>query len=485
MKDYMDEIKKQAEQGFILDKIGENYREYFHVKNPTQRRTVADADPTQTFKPEMHGDDGFVQGTSDVYSTAHATATYSYDTTYILAIGQNLSGGSYRVYRAFLKFNTSTIPLGATITAASLKLYGDADNSATDFYVRLQKWTGDTPIDLGDYNQFDGQNYDDGAFNTANFQIGQFNTITISDFNLITKAGYTKICVRSSRDITETPPTGDEYIQAYAYEEGLNYCPQLVVTWTEAVSAPTCRTDAATNVMEDEATLNGTVINDGGEACSVRFQYGTTVAYGTNTPWQTGKRTGDSVSQLITGLAETTTYHFRVQVKNSAGTCNGSDQTFTTLTRPTPFIKRVMRDVFGEGADINAGNPLDVQDTGVNTNPRRYETDNAFRSQVLTLTDGNPHILWSLNTTPARTEDESTFIYVITVFSRFGNTVGEVGLEQPVGTELYPRVAVNPEETAVVTLETPIPVGATGVFARAHRGTTVVGVDVQILGLEV
>jgi len=58
-------------------------------------------------------------------------------------------------------------------------------------------------------------------------------------------------------------------------------------------------------------------------------------------------------------------------------------------------------------------------------------------------------------------------------------------LEQPVNTEIYPRIAVSAEETALLTLETPIPVGTTGVFARAYRGTTVIGVGVQILGLEV
>lgn len=117
---------------------------------------------------------------------------------------------------------------------------------------------------------------------------------------------------------------------------------------------------------------------------------------------------------------------------------------------------------------------------------REYETDNdnAVRSQVLTLTNGDPKPLYTLGTSPARTASKKLFIYVITVFSNAGNTIGEVGLEQPVNTEIYPRIAVNTEETAVITLETPIPVGITGVFARAYRGTTVIGVDVQILGLE-
>lgn len=119
------------------------------------------------------------------------------------------------------------------------------------------------------------------------------------------------------------------------------------------------------------------------------------------------------------------------------------------------------------------------------TEDRKVEEGEAFKSKVLNLTTGTPQILYSEGTTPAKKAGSKVFIYVITVFSRFGNTIGEVALEQPVGTEIYPRVAVNAEETGVVTLPTPIPVGITGVFARAYRGTTVVGVDVQILGLEV
>jgi len=127
-----------------------------------------------------------------------------------------------------------------------------------------------------------------------------------------------------------------------------------------AVVAPTGTTDAATLVADVGATLNGTVTGDGGEACEVRFQYGLTAAYGTNTAWQPGKLTSDTFSQVISGLTPNATYHFRAQIKNSDSTADGADETFTTEYFPTPFIRRVLRDMFGGGADINAGNPLPV-----------------------------------------------------------------------------------------------------------------------------
>ena len=104
---------------------------------------------------------------------------------------------------------------------------------------------------------------------------------------------------------------------------------------------------------------------------------------------------------------------------------------------------------------------------------------------MLTLTDGNPKALYTLQTTPARpAADKKVFIYVISIFSNPGNSAGEVRLDQPVDTAIYPKLTLDEGENVVITLPTPIPVGTTGVFARAYRGTTVIGVDVQILGLE-
>lgn len=126
-----------------------------------------------------------------------------------------------------------------------------------------------------------------------------------------------------------------------------------------------------------------------------------------------------------------------------------------------------------------------TEDSGKNTNPRKYETDNAFRSQVLQLSDDTPRALITLTTTPARTAGESLFIYKISITNRCG-FLSAVSLEQPVGTEIHQRVFVGNDDTVNETFPTPIPVGSTGVFARRHStvGTTAI-VDVQILGLEV
>ena len=69
-----------------------------------------------------------------------------------------------------------------------------------------------------------------------------------------------------------------------------------------------------------QATLNGIILDDGELPCEVRFQYGSTVALGSFTPWQGGALvTGNTFSALVTGLLGGTIYFFRAEVRNALG----------------------------------------------------------------------------------------------------------------------------------------------------------------------
>ena len=192
-------------------------------------------DPTVDINPGSGGNDGYVYGQSTSYATARTTASASDDTSKSCTIGQDyvqfVIPPVYRVYRTFLKFDTSSIPSDATITSAKLRLYGSVDQSVTDFYIRLTKWTGDTPINTGDYLQVDGLLYDDGLFSTSSFTTSGYNDITISNYNLIVKGGYTKIAVVSSRDVNGNPPTGREFVSVASYESGSGRYPLLHIEY--------------------------------------------------------------------------------------------------------------------------------------------------------------------------------------------------------------------------------------------------------------
>lgn len=95
---------------------------------------------------------------------------------------------------------------------------------------------------------------------------------------------------------------------------------------------PTVATQPAASVGETSAALRGIIENDGGEACQFRFRY-RSEAGGANTytEWTGSVRTGQSFSQVISGLEPGTTYYFAAGARNSAGESNwGTERSFAT-----------------------------------------------------------------------------------------------------------------------------------------------------------
>jgi hypothetical protein len=110
------------------------------------------------------------------------------------------------------------------------------------------------------------------------------------------------------------------------------------VSITYAGVLPTATTAAASSVKPTTATANASV-NPQGFDTTYYFQYGPTTAYGAQapaSPADTGSDTSDhTVSQVLSGLAPNTSYHFRVVATDAAGTTYGADQSFTTQLEPT------------------------------------------------------------------------------------------------------------------------------------------------------
>jgi len=100
---------------------------------------------------------------------------------------------------------------------------------------------------------------------------------------------------------------------------------------------PTATTGSATSVTSSTATLNGTV-HPSGLSTTYHFEYGTGTSYGSTTDSASaGSGTSNtSVSNNITGLSASTTYHYRLVATNSVGTSTGSDQQFATSAPPVP-----------------------------------------------------------------------------------------------------------------------------------------------------
>jgi DNA-binding beta-propeller fold protein YncE len=99
--------------------------------------------------------------------------------------------------------------------------------------------------------------------------------------------------------------------------------------------APVVHRELTAEIGVSEVKL-GALVNPGGVQTSYRFEYGSTSAYGSSTPFPEGS-VGEGVEShavwaAASGLAPGSTYHYRVVASSELGTVYGPDQTFTTLT---------------------------------------------------------------------------------------------------------------------------------------------------------
>ena len=202
-----------------------------------------------TIDPDFAGDtaDGLVLGASTVYATAQSTATSSATTSQSNSMGQNYSNPTYTCYRIFLKFDTSSIGAGSTITQVNLKLVCTLDGSDTDFDVQIvkQDWSAQDPIVSGNreaaYDNCLSGTADDNIWRNTN---GMSTNTQYASGNLNTawpsKTGNTYYSLRSNRDLAATTPTGSENINiALANHTTEAYRPVLTVAYTAGGGAKT------------------------------------------------------------------------------------------------------------------------------------------------------------------------------------------------------------------------------------------------------
>jgi len=176
------------------------------------------------------------------YSSVHNGAAGNGGSIAFLIVGQDHEYeevgdvDTYWDYRSFPYFDTSPLPDDCIPLSADLLLYSDFDNSDTDFEIVVQNGQPTyphNPFQYGDY--YHGHYSGNGGSLSTTQIVDGYNAISLNSDGLswINKAGITKLCLRSSRDINSDAPLFEtsEYVQFLGYELGIDTIPKLVVTY--------------------------------------------------------------------------------------------------------------------------------------------------------------------------------------------------------------------------------------------------------------
>jgi hypothetical protein len=238
---------------------------------------------------------------------------------------------------------------------------------------------------------------------------------------------------------------------------------------------PRADTGRALHVSETSVALDG-VVNPHGTETSYYFQYGTTTAYGAQTPTTAvgGGVIGVKVSQSIAGLQQGATYHFRIVAVSPAGTIDGEDRTFATKQTQLKFV-------VGKGAEVQTyGSPFSLTGTLSGTG--------GANRQVILQTSPFPYMGTFTNVgSPATTNAVGGFSLNVAGLTQ--NTKLRVSTLDALPTHsqvVNVRVAVlvtlraKPAAQGLIRLEgtvTPSAVGAPVVFQLLKEGHKPVNVD--------
>ena len=109
----------------------------------------------------------------------------------------------------------------------------------------------------------------------------------------------------------------------------------LAMPASALAAKPTVTTGAAANVTFQSARVNGSV-DPNNEAATYYFQYGTTIALGSQTATTAAGGGNRAVRRSVDigALAPVTRYYYRIVATNNSGTTLGKRRSFTTRRQP-------------------------------------------------------------------------------------------------------------------------------------------------------
>jgi len=157
--------------------------------------------------------------------------------------------------------------------------------------------------------------------------------------NNVTTLGPTSATGSFSSDLSGLSPNTTYYVRAYATNSsGTGYSADQIFTTTSTASVPTLTTDAANNVTETTADVQGAITNLGSGSATQHGHCWATSSNPTTSNYKTTlgtMSTTGSFNSSLTSLSPNTTYYIRAYATNAAGTGYSSQVSFTTSSSPT------------------------------------------------------------------------------------------------------------------------------------------------------
>lgn len=256
---------------------------------------------------------------------------------------------SYAIFK-YLPFYLSN---AASINSAKLVIYdflAQVSEGANPMIgVYLANTVSDDFISIGDWNSYTNILISPLLpFSNYLYVPGQEELYTLEiplDLSYVHKNEILKIAImEAAYDHANIEPPHDIYIPnsqnmasgAQSYTVPRTNALSIVIDYNEIPTAelPIIVTVPATEITTTQATLNGQLVNDGGEACNTGFEVGPTIDLGTSIPVGSNI-SGENISATITGDPGTT-YYFRAVAENGAGFAYGDILSLTLGTEPPP-----------------------------------------------------------------------------------------------------------------------------------------------------
>ncbi|HEX7289546.1 MAG TPA: fibronectin type III domain-containing protein [Conexibacter sp.] len=196
-------------------------------------------------------------------------------------------------------------------------------------------------------------------------------------------------------------------------------------------ASPTVSTVAAASIGQTAATLRADV-NPHGKATTYAFQYGTTTAYGTQTPARSAGNgtTARRVTFRLTGLTPGVRYHFRVIASNADGTSSGADRSFKTrlpAAKPPTVLGTAP---FGPSANGVTFTALLNPGAATTTYRFQYGTSTAYGLETFGKSLGASVLAQSVSFRVNSLAPHTTYHFRVVASNRAGTTFGPDAIAQ-------------------------------------------------------